>query len=315
MKGHRPNPQAKTWKRLALLCQTEGQMTLGQAAHKLELGEKEAKEFILKAFPQGLGMKLHQEGEEWFVCVETEALQYILPLNASEWIELQQILLSVDKHKKASAIFRSLKRKVAQISPVKMMKEMGKLMDKWDHEAIEAENETTLLLDKAIQDGSMVHFSVESGKGFNVYPCRVLHLEGKMSLIAEDNVDHCLSVVQVKDILGAKILKNDQQQKMTPFEIEEFIAALRSMNEKETRLVLKIHNPESVNLFPDHHFLGKPCMITNSNGDLIWAAYVEPCADLFEWLMTLSNNVEILDPIRFKQEYLSYCEGKLRKIA
>ena len=56
-------------------------------------------------------------------------------------------------------------------------------------------------------------------------------------------------------------------------------------------------------------------MITIPNGDLIWAAYVEPCEDLFEWLLSLGSNVDILDPGRFKDEFLSYCEEKLRKIA
>jgi hypothetical protein len=87
------------------------------------------------------------------------------------------------------------------------------------------------------------------------------------------------------------------------------------MNEKETRLVLKIHHPGSVNLFPDHHFLGKPAMVTNGNGDLIWAAYVEPCEALFDWVASLGEDVEILDPTNFKEEFLSYCEEKLRKVA
>jgi hypothetical protein len=56
-------------------------------------------------------------------------------------------------------------------------------------------------------------------------------------------------------------------------------------------------------------------MITNPNGDLIWAAYVEPCEALYDWLITLGKRVEILDPIKFKDEYLTYCEEKLRKIA
>jgi hypothetical protein len=99
------------------------------------------------------------------------------------------------------------------------------------------------------------------------------------------------------------------------FEVDDFVAAIRSMNEKETRLILKIHDPQSVNLFPDHHFLGKPCMITNPNGDLIWAAYVEPCCDLFEWLLGLGTNVEVLDPGKFKDEFLMYCEEKIRKVA
>jgi predicted DNA-binding transcriptional regulator YafY len=56
-------------------------------------------------------------------------------------------------------------------------------------------------------------------------------------------------------------------------------------------------------------------MVKNPNGDLIWAAYVEPCAHLYEWLIGLGRRVEILDPVSFKQDYLDYCEEKLRNIA
>lgn len=119
----------------------------------------------------------------------------------------------------------------------------------------------------------------------------------------------------MKNVKKFESLPSLSLPKVTTFEVEEFITAIRAMNERETRLVLKIHDPQSTNLFPDHHFLGKPCMITNPNGDLIWAAYVEPCDALYEWLMTLGKNVEILDPIKFKEEYLIYCEEKLRKIA
>jgi hypothetical protein len=143
----------------------------------------------------------------------------------------------------------------------------------------------------------------------------VVHLEGQLSLICEEFDDHCLMIISVKQIQLIQLKESTRQSRVSYFEIEEFIAAVRAMNDKETRLILKIHDPQSVNLFPDYQFLGKPCMITNSNGDLIWAAYVEACEPLYEWLLSLGSNVEILDPNKFKADYLSYCEAKLRKIA
>ena len=143
----------------------------------------------------------------------------------------------------------------------------------------------------------------------------MLHLEGQLSLIGEDVQDRCLMVIPLKDVKNFEALNSHSRPRVTVFEIEEFITSVRSRGEKETRLILKIHDTESTNLFPDHHFLGKPCMITNPNGDLIWAAYVEPCEALFEWLISLGKKVEILDPGLFKEEYLLYCEDKLRKIA
>lgn len=115
------------------------------------------------------------------------------------------------------------------------------------------------------------------------------------------------SIKDLKEVLPNEVIS---EARVMEFEVEEFITAIRAMNEKETRLILKIFDPQSVNLFPDHQFLGKPCMITNPNGDLIWAAYVEACEPLYEWLLSMGESVEILDPTTFKQEYLRYCEEK-----
>ncbi len=315
MKGRRPGQHSKTWKKLMLLCQKQGPIGLKVLAKELCLTEKETMDMIQKVFPQGVGVKIYYEGSEGWVDIDTKALQYVLPLNPAEWMQLQQLLFTANNKMKSSKIFSSLKKKVSEISPVKVMRELLGQLEVWDQQMSESQQKTIDLLDEAIQESKVVQMTNENGKVQSVYPCKVLHLEGQLSLIAEDTQDHCLAVIMLKEVSEIETIKTDGQPSMTVFEVEEFIGAIRSMNEKETRLILKIHNPESVNLFPDHHFLGKPCMITNSNGDLIWAAYVEPCEDLFEWLAALGKNVEILDPMKFKQEFLSYCEEKIRKIA
>jgi len=208
-----------------------------------------------------------------------------------------------------------LKKKVTENGPIKVVMELLNQLELWDQELSDVQQMMVKDLESAIHDKQLISLITKDEKTYNLHPCKVLHLEGHLSLIAEDSQDHCLVVVPMKDVKEFKCVSSTSVSKVSPFEVEEFIQAIRSMNEKETRLILKIHDPQSTNLFPDHHFLGKPCMITNPNGDLIWAAYVEPCEALFEWLMTLGKNVEILDPIKFKQEYLDYCEEKLRKVA
>ena len=80
--------------------------------------------------------------------------------------------------------------------------------------------------------------------------------------------------------------------------------------------MLKILNPEdSQELNPLYHYLRKPYVISNPKGDLIWAASIEECPDLYDWLSNLSHKVEILDPVSFKKNFLDYCEKKLKKIA
>lgn len=301
------------WKKLMVLGEKQGSIKLTDLALEMKLGPEETLGFLRQIFPAGTGMEVYHKENECWVDIRSEAIQYMLPLSPAEWIALHQILSS---HKSVeSPVTYSLKKKVTENGPTKVVMELLNQLELWDQEL--TENQQTMIkeLEAGVHEKHLICLRTGEGKCYNVYPCKVLHMEGQLSLIAEDSEDHCLAVIPLKEIKTMEVLQKNIQPKVTPYEVEEFIMAVRAMNEKETRLILKIHDPQSINLFPDHHFLGKPCMITNPNGDLIWAAYVEPCESLYEWLMSLGKNVEILDPIRFKEEYLMYCEEKLRKIA
>lgn len=300
-------------KKLMVLGEKQGAIKLSDLAEEMQLAPEEALGFLRQVFPEGTGVEVYHHENECWVDMNSEAIQYMLPLSPGEWMALNQILS--DYQKVDSPVVYSLKKKVTENGPIKVVMELLSQLELWDQELTDIQQKMVNELEAAIHDKHLVSLFTKDGKQYNVHPCKVLHLEGQLSLIAEDSQDHCLTVIPMKDVADFKSIPTTSTPKVSPFEIEEFIMAIRSMNEKETRLILKIHDPQSTNLFPDHHFLGKPCMITNPNGDLIWAAYVEPCEALYEWLMTLGKNVEILDPIKFKQEYLDYCEEKLRKVA
>jgi predicted DNA-binding transcriptional regulator YafY len=261
----------------------------------------------------GSGLEIYHKDQDCWLDIDGSAIQYMLPLSPSEWMELDQIL----KGQKSTfnTALTSLKRKVSENGPVKVVMELLNELELWDVEMTEHQMITIKALEDAIASKNLIHLISDGDKSFQLHPWKVIHLEGQLSLIAEDHRDHGLLILPLREVKSFQCLPSVSAPRVSAFEVEEFISAIRAMNEKETRLILKIHDPQSTNLFPDHHFLGKPCMITNSNGDLIWAAYVEPCEALYDWLMTLGRNVEILDPIKFKEEYLSYCEEKLRKIA
>jgi hypothetical protein len=188
-------------------------------------------------------------------------------------------------------------------------------LELWDQEITEDQKMMMGHLDEAIMKETLLRLTTTDGKDHTLFPCKILHMEGHLSLIAEECVDHCLMIIPLTHIKGFMVLATTSKVQASSYEVEEFINAIRTMNESESRLILKIHDPDGLNLFPDYQFLGKPCMITNSQGDLIWAAYVEPCHSLFEWLISLGRRVEILDPGSFKRDYLAYVEDKLRKIA
>lgn len=301
------------WKKLMVLGDKQGAIKLKDLAQEMNLGTEETLGFLRQIFPAGVGIEVyHKENESW-VDFKAEAIQYMLPLSPSEWIELHQILSK--ERLSDSPVKYALRKKVTENGPIKVVMELLNQLQTWDQELSEQQQKIVNTMDEAINDKKIIQLSTKDERAYTVYPCRVLHLEGQLSLIAEDSTDHCLIVIPLKDVKEYSCLETYKEARVTAFEIEEFITAVRAMNEKEARLILKIHEPHTTNLFPDHQFLGKPCMITNPSGDLIWAAYVEPCEALFDWLMTLGQKVEILDPVNFKDEYLMYCEEKLRKIA
>ena len=244
------------------------------------------------------------------VDIDANAIQYMLPLSPSEWMALHQLL-----NGQKNPVLNSLKKKITDNGPVKAVMELLNQLQQWDDQLSEEHKSLVTQLDEAVAQKAMISLTTTSGKSYQMFPAKIIHLEGKLSIIAEDANDHCLIVLSINDVKDMSMTEAMSAPQLACFEVDDFVAAIRSMNEKETRLILKIHDPQSVNLFPDHHFLGKPCMITNPNGDLIWAAYVEPCCDLFEWLLGLGTNVEVLDPGKFKDEFLMYCEEKIRKVA
>lgn len=300
-------------KKLLVLGEKQGAIRLNDLAQEMSLGPEETLGYLRQIFPVGTGIEVYQKEDECWVDIKGEAIQYMLPLSPAEWMQLHEILSKDQSFD--SPVKYSLKKKITENGPIKVVMELLNQLQMWDQELSELQQVMVKEMDDAIHDKHMIQLTTHEDRTYSVYPCKVLHLEGHLSLIAEDSVDHCLLVVPLKDVKEFSCLETHREAKVTAFEIEEFITAIRAMNEKETRLILKIHEPHSTNLFPDHHFLGKPCMITNPSGDLIWAAYVEPCEALYEWLLTLGQKVEILDPVNFKEEYLIYCEEKLRKIA
>ncbi len=301
------------WKKLQVLGEKQGSIRLSDLAQEMNLGPEETLGFMRQIFPAGSGMEIYHKDNEHWIDLKTDAIQYMLPLSPAEWVQLHQILSRfAGPH---TAVTQALRRKVTENGPIRVVMELVSQIDLWDQELSEHQQHMIHALETAIEERQLVGLATVEGREYVLKPCKVLHLEGQLSLIAEDFEDHCLTVVPLNEVQEFRELQKEAPVKVTAFEVEEFIAAIRAMNERETRLILKIHDPQSINLFPDHHFLGKPCMITNPQGDLIWAAYVEPCDSLFEWLMTLGKHVEILDPLNFREEYLMYCEEKLRKIA
>ena len=169
--------------------------------------------------------------------------------------------------------------------------------------------------EEAMKRGFVLSLELHDSRKFDFYAHKPVFIEGELCLVGEDCNDRCLVYF---NILEVKDLKVDIETKYRPnyssIEINDFIAAVRAVSGQEERLVLKIISSADVDLRPSYQFLGNPYVTTNMNGDLIWAASIEKSDELFEWLLSINDHIEILDPSSLKKEYLEYCQQKLEDI-
>jgi len=171
------------------------------------------------------------------------------------------------------------------------------------------------IIEECLLDQSTLIIETPNKKIMSLIPCKIAFLEGELSLVAEETHDHGLLALPLVEIMNIKKSDKVKSARASSHEVAEFISALREMSENEVRLVLKIKDPQNYKIIPDYHFLGKPYLVTNPEGDLIWAAWVEPSDELFDWLFEMRHKVEILEPGDLLLDFAAYCEAKERKIA
>jgi hypothetical protein len=175
---------------------------------------------------------------------------------------------------------------------------------------------TTDIIEKAISEVKQIKIKLANHKAYHEYvPYKLIHLEGELSLFGEDLHDQCLSQIPLSEICECEFIDSIVEHKYSNKEINDFIDSLRSMNENQVRLILKIYADKVFDFSPEHLHMGNPCVVVNGEGDRIWAAYVEPCEALYEWLFINAQAIDIIEPTQIKKQYLAYCEEQLKKIA
>ncbi|MBC7537788.1 MAG: WYL domain-containing protein [Bacteriovorax sp.] len=143
-----------------------------------------------------------------------------------------------------------------------------------------------------------------------VFPHRLVFLDGILCVVGESINDKSLVFFGVEDIKDVKDFVHEYEPNLSQIEVNEFICHLRLINGKEERLILKIYSQYEADLLPSHHFLGNPFVTSNTEGEMIWAATIEMCDDLFQWLYTMKDRAEVLDPGHVRKEFAHYCEIK-----
>lgn len=149
-----------------------------------------------------------------------------------------------------------------------------------------------------------------NNKSCMIFPHRLVFIDGLLCVVGESIDDKTLVYFGVEDIKDARNLDCEYEPNLSPIEINDFICHLRLINGKEERLVLKIYSQHETDLLPSYHFLGNPFITSNTEGDMIWAASLEICDDLFQWLYNMKDRSEVLDPGHVRKEFALYCEIK-----
>lgn len=144
---------------------------------------------------------------------------------------------------------------------------------------------------------------------------RVVYLDGVLCIVGERASNKSLVYFECESIEKIQVREEKQEPLFSLSEVEEFISSMRSMGDHSERLVLKIFSFTKFQLNLEHQFFEKPCTFNNSSGDIIWAATVEPNEKIFDWIISLGNDVEIFESSHFKRKFLKYCESKLKQLA
>lgn len=257
---------------------------------------------------------------------EINGQQYIIPnprsekihveFSFSEWIALQAHFPLMKKfedyefHKTLEKKFADVNAKYPQFNLYAVSSEEKKSYNLKEN-LNEAHKGYVNIIDSAFAAQNVVLVKIENKK-YEIYPHKLILLEGELTIIGEETIDRCLISYTLDELSEITINKAaNYTPNFSRYEVEEFIMAIRAVSGREERLVLKIDQDNPVDLNPAYQFMGHPYMTANLEGDFIWAASVEVSSDLYDWLITMGESVEILDPLGLKTEFEKYREVKL----
>ncbi len=247
--------------------------------------------------------------------------QYIFPLKQEKEIQVKFTLAEWLAAQATLGI--NQKREIAtystQIIENKMKFEIGRkpefeLFQKPKVTSIENKTFSSNQLNRKIEyniiSRKVINLHLLNGNDCSIFPHRLVYLDGDLSVIGESLTDRTLLYFNLEDIKDVNSLDMIYEPNLSQIEINEFIVHLRLINGKEERLVLKIYSQDQSDLLPENHYLGNPFVTASPEGDMIWAATIEMCDDIFFWLYEMRDRVEVLDPGHIRKEFAHYCELK-----
>lgn len=240
-----------------------------------------------------------------------------IPFGFTDWLALQSCLVNKDN----DMPFQLLRSKIKAWNEDNMSWDLFKSLEmerveEYQRKSGEFDIKNKInLLEKAKQESCLAVITFEDGKKYETYIHNLIILDGKLSIIAEEVIDRCLVSFFVSEVTEIKHRpEHSYNPNYSTIEVEDFIAGMRSVIDNEERLVLKIYNPEKVDLNPPYHFLGSPYITSNAEGEYIWAASVEVSDELFNWLKEIKDDIQIIDPEAIKKQFELFLEQESQEI-
>lgn len=263
---------------------------------------------FLKRFDYPVAVK-KKSGMPW-IMITGERKPVLFEMSFSNWLALQAHVPFV-KELEHKLIQENLKECLSEVEKNYPEYDLSRGLEKPVSLSVATPEKQQNLssLNKAIS-GHRVIYTTAGNKTYECFPHRVIYVDGVLTFIGEDVGDRCLVSFDFNEMNDVQIKEDKEYQaNFTSKEIDDFIYAIRTITGNEERIVLKVMAPEKVNLKPDYQFLGNPYMTTNSDGDFIWAASVEVSGELFAWLDSIKDYIEILDPVDLNQKFNEYLES------
>ena len=244
--------------------------------------------------------------DEQYVYPLKEQCKILMEFSLSEWLALQATIPKGDEAfyfqqivqdkmrmaQKAYAQFSLYKKPEAAVFSGSFFENLKKKID----------------YDIVCRKSMKIKFFAE--KECDIFPHRMVFLDGVLCVVGENLADKTLVYFGVEDIESVENLTTFYEPNLSQIEVNEFIGHLRLINGQEERLVLKIYSQDQSDLLPEYHFLGNPFVTSSTEGDMIWAATLEMCDDVYNWLYKMRDRVEVLDPGHIRKEFAHYCELK-----
>lgn len=308
----------KFWKILATLDSLNQDVSLSELCHHFSDGTKEEDILEVLAFMRKFDfpLKAHKRDGKTWLTFERKKSKISMELSLSEWLSLQAHFPLLDSYK-GREVYNTLATRLKRIEARHPEFDLYRILDEENelsrvHELIPQNKEDNLNdINESMLHGQLLVLKTGENSKTEVYPHKIVFLDGVLSLIAEDTNDRCLVCLDFDQIESCyKVADHRYKPNFVGQEVDDFIMAMRSITGNEERLVLRISAPEKVNLKPQFHFMGSPYVTTNTEGEFIWAASVEVSEELFKWIESIKDEVEILDPQDVKNEFEEYLNNQ-----